>query len=49
VFQQRGRPPSLWLTVWAELELPELRELIGRGNIVVVADLNLNPVEPPFV
>jgi hypothetical protein len=49
VFHQRGRPPSLWLTVWAELELPELRGLTGRGDIVVVADLNLNPLEPAFV
>jgi hypothetical protein len=46
VFHQRGRPPSLWLTIWAEVELPELRGLTGRGEIVVAADLNLNPAAP---
>ena len=49
VFHQRGRPPSLWLTLWAEVELPELRGLTGRGEIVVAADLNLNPAAPAFV
>ena len=48
-FHQRGRPPSLWLTVRAELDLPELRGLTGHGEIVVVADLNLNPLEPALV
>jgi hypothetical protein len=48
VFRQRGRPPSLWLTIWAEVELPELRGLTGRGEIVVTADLNLNPAAPTF-
>jgi hypothetical protein len=43
VFHQRGRQPSLWLTVWAKLELPEFRGLTRRGDIVVFADLNLNP------
>jgi hypothetical protein len=49
-FHQRGRPPSLWLTIRAELdELPELRGLTGHGAIVVVADLNLNPLAPALV
>ena len=43
VFQQRGRPPSLWLTVSADLDLPDLRQLTGHGEVTVVADLNLNP------
>jgi hypothetical protein len=47
VFHQRGRPPSLWLTVAAELDLPELRGLAGHGATSLRADLNLNPsVEP---
>jgi hypothetical protein len=46
VYRQRGRPPSLWLTIWAEVELPELRGFTGRGEIVMTADLNLNPVAP---
>ena len=49
VFRQRGRPPSLWLTIWAEVELPEFRGLTGHGVIVVTADLNLNPAQPVFV
>jgi hypothetical protein len=43
VFQQRGRPPSMWLTVSAVLDLPDLRGLTGHGEISVRADLNLNP------
>ena len=43
VFQQRGRPPSMWLTVSAVLDLPDLRGLTGHGDISVRADLNLNP------
>src|SRR5262245_60872676 len=31
VFQQRGRPPSLWLSVAADLDLPDLRQLTGHG------------------
>lgn len=47
VFKQRGRAPSLWLTIRAELDLADLRELTGHGEISVLADLNLNPsVEP---
>ena len=43
VFQQRGRPPSMWLTVSAVVDLPDLRGLTGHGEISVRADLNLNP------
>ena len=43
VFQQRGRPPSLWLKVAAEVDLQDLRELTGHGEVRVFADLNLNP------
>ena len=43
VFQQRGRPPSMWLTVWAVVDLPDVRRLTGHGTIVVTAELNLNP------
>ena len=44
VFRQRGRPPSMWLTMRAEIDLPELDQLTGRGTIAAIADLNLNPV-----
>jgi hypothetical protein len=43
VFQQRGRPPSMWLTMSAVVDLADLRELTGHGEISVHADLNLNP------
>jgi hypothetical protein len=43
VFHQRGRSPSLWLRVVAELDLPDLRGLTGHGEVTVLADLNLNP------
>ena len=43
VFQQRGRPPSFWLTVTADVDLPDLRQLTGHGEVTVRADLNLNP------
>ena len=43
VFQQRGRQPSMWLTVSAELDLPDLRGLTGHGELTVLATLNLNP------
>ena len=43
VFRQRGRAPSLWLTVTAELDLQDLRELTGHGKLTVFGDLNLNP------
>ena len=34
----------MWLTVRAEIDLPELEQLTGRGPIVADADLNLNPM-----
>ena len=43
VFQQRGRQPSMWLKVWAELDLSDVRQLTGHGTVTVAADLNLNP------
>lgn len=43
VFQQRGRQPSMWLKVWAELDLSDVRQLTGHGTVTVSADLNLNP------
>lgn len=43
VFQQRERTPSLWLTFTAGLDLPDLRQLTGHGQVTVMGDLNLNP------
>ena len=43
IFHQRGRQPSMWLKVWAELDLSDVRQLTGRGTITVSADLNLTP------
>jgi len=43
VFQQRGRQPSMWLKLWAELDLSDVRQLTGHGTFTVSADLNLNP------
>jgi len=43
VFHQRGRPPSFWLTVAANVELPDLRRLTGHGEITITGELNLNP------
>lgn len=43
IFRQRGRQPSMWLKVWAELDLSDVRQLTGRGTVTVSADLNLNP------
>jgi hypothetical protein len=43
VFQQRGRQPSMWLKVWAELDLSSVRQLTGHGTVTMSADLNLNP------
>lgn len=43
VFQQRGRERSMWLKVWAELDLSDVRQLTGHGTVTVSADLNLNP------
>jgi hypothetical protein len=43
VFRQRGRSPSMWLVVGARLELPELRDLLGSGEVALHAELNLSP------
>ena len=48
VFHQRGRPQSMWLTMRAEIDLPDFDHLTGRGTILAVADLNLNPLAPEF-
>ena len=33
----------MWLKVWAELDLSDVRQLTGHGTVTVSADLNLNP------
>ena len=46
VFHQRGRQPSLWLTIHATLDLPDLGGVVGNrraGRLEMAADLNLNP------
>ena len=46
VFRQGGRPPSLWLTIQATVDLPELGVVVGSrraGRLKVAAELNLNP------
>lgn len=46
VFRQRRRPPSLWLTIRATVDLPELGVVVGSrraGRLKMAADLNLNP------
>jgi hypothetical protein len=46
VFRQRGRPPSLWLTIQATVDLPELGVSVGSrraGRLKMAAELNLNP------
>lgn len=46
VFRERGRPPSLWLTIRATVDLPELGVAIGSrraGRLKLAAELNLNP------
>src|SRR5262245_17638101 len=35
VFQQRGRQPSMWLKVSAELDLADVRQLTGHGTVTV--------------
>ncbi len=46
VFCERGRQPSLWLTVEANVNLPELEVAVGSrraGRLKAAAELNLNP------
>ncbi len=46
VFRQRRRPPSLWLTIQATLDLPDLGVVVGSrraGRLKMAAELNLNP------
>ncbi|MEP6762470.1 MAG: hypothetical protein ABJA93_14040 [Sporichthyaceae bacterium] len=46
VFRQRGRPPSLWLTIQATVDVPELGVAVGHrraGRLKMAAELNLNP------
>jgi hypothetical protein len=46
VFRQRGRQPSLWLTIDATVDLPELRSSVGSRRtrrLTLAAELNLNP------
>ena len=48
VFRQRGRPPSLWLTIQATVDLPELSVAVGSRRarrLKMAAELNLNPGE----
>jgi hypothetical protein len=49
VFRERGRAPSLWLTVEGTFDLPELSSAVGRrraGRLKLAAELNLNPQLP---
>ena len=46
VFHQPGRPPSLWLTIQATVDLPDLGVVVGSrraGRVKMAAELNLNP------
>ncbi len=46
VFCQRGRQPSLWLTIQANVVLPEVSvTVVGRRvrRLTIAAELNLNP------
>ena len=46
VFRQGGRPPSLWLTIQATVDLPEMGVVVGSrraGRLKIAAELNLNP------
>jgi hypothetical protein len=43
VFQQRGRQPSMWLKVSAEVDMSDGRRRTGHGMVTVSADLNLSP------
>jgi hypothetical protein len=43
VFQQRDRVPSMWLSVTAVLAHDAVPQLSGRGRVVMLGELNLNP------
>jgi hypothetical protein len=46
VFSQRWRQPSLWLTIRATVDLPDLSAVVGSRRarqVQIAADLNLNP------
>ncbi len=46
VFRQRLRPPSLWLTIRATVDLPDLGVVVGSrraSRLKMSAELNLNP------
>lgn len=46
VYVQRGRTPSLWLSIGATIDAPPLRSALrrrGGSRFAVCADLNLNP------
>ncbi|MEY2400310.1 MAG: hypothetical protein QOJ08_421 [Ilumatobacteraceae bacterium] len=46
VFSHRCRQPSLWLTIRATVDLPDLSAVVGSRRarqVQIVADLNLNP------
>ena len=46
VFRQRERQPSLWLTIRAIIDLPEISGVVGSRHargLHLAADLNLNP------
>ena len=47
VFHQRGRQPSLWLSLEGFVDVPELGVLVGgrrAHRLRIAADLNLNPI-----
>lgn len=50
VFCQRGRQPSLWLTLQATVDVPELGVAVGTRRarrLTIGAELNLNPRSCP--
>ena len=47
VFRQRGRKPSLWLSIQGTVDLPELNFAVGSRRarrVRLAAELNLNPI-----
>jgi hypothetical protein len=47
VFRQRGRKPSLWVTIQGTVDLPELSIAVGSRRarrLRLSAELNLNPI-----